>query len=118
MTDVGPIQLSVAADIRSANGSHIPALATGMDLFRKVFTYGPDEKALLLLTTVDSKCEFLLSRGSCDVQAAVGGTRKPPPCRQLPYVFTHTDFGIRVILPMECRANDRVQAAAPETSSQ
>ena len=117
-TDVGPVRHSVADDIRSANWSHIPALATGMDPFRKVSTNGPDGKPLLLLETVDDKCVFLSSGGACEVHAALGGTRKPTPCRQFPYVFTHTDVGIRVSLQMECRAYDRAKAAAPETSSQ
>lgn len=118
--NIGPVSEAVLDGLGAAMGAIEPEVRAARRIDKPVFVVlpgagrdtGGDGDAQVMCQVSDGSCVFLDDLGRCRIHAALGGDKKPLPCRTFPWELVATPSGVRVAVQRECR--DFLRATADE----
>lgn len=115
--NIGPVSEAVLAGLRLPVATLEPVVRAARRLDKELFVTLPGERATpgadVMCHASNGSCVFLDDVGKCRIHAAVGGDKKPLPCRIFPWELVATPTGVRVSVQRECR--DFMRATGPDT---
>lgn len=115
--NVGPVSEAVLAGLELPLATLEPVVRAARRIDKDLFVTLPSsERATpgkhVMCHASNGSCVFLDDTGKCRIHAAVGGDKKPLPCRIFPWELVATPTGVRVSVQRECR--DFLRATGPE----